>query len=545
MKTRITILLGVVVIFMAYAISFGWILKDEFTTARSAGAVNSTSAEPIGGTRTVVDTGDNLSIVDGNLKISSTEDGLDPSIRWASVSRSVGKLLFTKLGSETENPNFTGVGFSSADTPLSPIHFIDVVRSSQIAFLIGATVSNYGYENNSTLADTTLAISLRNTGAYYFYKFPPAASDDYWQLFAVTTSGDATTLYPFIAVDVHDDSPYADQIFAFIRIPNGTYVPTPICYTTFGSSFTCDSTGPEGQTSPQPAWDTGETWSVASGEAKNTPVYGAELSSGKTVLGTWYKITASEAMHFGDTLTVGSTYFDNNGEIILDASNKVKEMTFDPYALIPITSQHNYVSATISALETQTIAGCTFLAGDGEMEICDGEYCDPYCESSCEEDPDPESCAAACEELCCEENMIELEYHIKYSAVLTHDASAQPECCTLQDVTVLGSTASNLSGCITCSYTPGGRMETYIFTGEDYSFYTIIYDGGNIASDVSIELLPITNLQVGLVSTSETNRLDNFLVISRGENGEHAGLDARLEETSGGGSWGFGRGWLF
>jgi len=46
----------VLILCMIPFICSAWILKDEFNTNRTAGNVDGTSAEPIGGTRTVVDT---------------------------------------------------------------------------------------------------------------------------------------------------------------------------------------------------------------------------------------------------------------------------------------------------------------------------------------------------------------------------------------------------------------------------------------------------------------------------------------------------------
>src|SRR3972149_8255471 len=51
--------------------TYGHILDDQFTTDRAAGAVNGTSAEPTGGTRTVTDTESKLSISSGLLQFEN------------------------------------------------------------------------------------------------------------------------------------------------------------------------------------------------------------------------------------------------------------------------------------------------------------------------------------------------------------------------------------------------------------------------------------------------------------------------------------------
>ena len=47
-----------------------YLLRDEFTTTRAAGAVNGTAAEPGPGTRVVVDAGSDLSIAGSQLVFS-------------------------------------------------------------------------------------------------------------------------------------------------------------------------------------------------------------------------------------------------------------------------------------------------------------------------------------------------------------------------------------------------------------------------------------------------------------------------------------------
>src|SRR3990167_322284 len=64
-------------------------LNDQFTTDRAAGAVNGTSAEPTGGTRTVVDTNSKLSISGSQLSFATggVDYGVNPGIWYGSASR--------------------------------------------------------------------------------------------------------------------------------------------------------------------------------------------------------------------------------------------------------------------------------------------------------------------------------------------------------------------------------------------------------------------------------------------------------------------------
>ena len=73
-----------------------YLLRDEFTTDRAAGAVTGTAAEPTGGNRTVVDTNSKISI-SGNVLVFATGAVVNDGVWWASQSRSVGTVFLAKV----------------------------------------------------------------------------------------------------------------------------------------------------------------------------------------------------------------------------------------------------------------------------------------------------------------------------------------------------------------------------------------------------------------------------------------------------------------
>src|SRR3990167_5258911 len=69
-------------------------LYDQFTTARAAGSVNATNAEPVGGARTVTDTNSKISITGGVLDFATGGNSFgDPAVWYGLITRTLGRLL--------------------------------------------------------------------------------------------------------------------------------------------------------------------------------------------------------------------------------------------------------------------------------------------------------------------------------------------------------------------------------------------------------------------------------------------------------------------
>jgi hypothetical protein len=96
---------------------------------------------------------------------------------------------------------------------------------------------------------------------------------------------------------------------------NDTNTPVKFAFYNNSHAFTSDLVTVRQGPVPMP-------WLVASAPSK-TITLGAELNSGALVVGTWYKITATEAAHFYASCAVGDT-FRAAATTALDAANKVK-----------------------------------------------------------------------------------------------------------------------------------------------------------------------------------------------------------------------------
>lgn len=87
-------------------------LYDKFTTARAAGAVNGTNAEPVGGARTVVDTNSKISISGGLISLA-TGAAANDNVNYPSQARVAGKVLLATV-TLADTSGILGIGLESA-----------------------------------------------------------------------------------------------------------------------------------------------------------------------------------------------------------------------------------------------------------------------------------------------------------------------------------------------------------------------------------------------------------------------------------------------
>ena len=147
------------------AAELAYLLYDAFTTDRAAGAVNGTSAEPTGGTRTVVDTNNKLSITGGQLSFAAGGvGGTDPRLTYSSLSRTAGKVFTTNV---VANGNlYAGFSTSTVATLNGPDYLFS--SNGTIIYSHGGSTTNLGVSVAGT--SYQLSIILRSTGAYYYIK---------------------------------------------------------------------------------------------------------------------------------------------------------------------------------------------------------------------------------------------------------------------------------------------------------------------------------------------------------------------------------------
>jgi len=247
-----------------------WLLRDEFSTALAAGSVNGTNAEPGPGVRTVVDTGNQLSISGGALVYAATTGAYDPRVVYAAQVRIPGKMLFCKWIQSDGRMQFNwGASASQEREVLRTDASRILIANKSIGIALTAGTTYYG------------VIILRSTGSYILYK--PSGSN--WTLLPIFLIGIDDTLnpvYPSIStLSAGANTPAYD----FIRVPTNFWLPTPLLSDGFGSTFgTSDGLGhAEGIAGGLGAGGGGltwlglTTWAIAAGVVANTPVEGADL----------------------------------------------------------------------------------------------------------------------------------------------------------------------------------------------------------------------------------------------------------------------------
>lgn len=168
-----------------------FLIQDEFHTALTAGNVNGTSAEPGPGTRTVVDTTNELAIVGGQCRISGHNANGDPGTWITAVSRAAGTAALYKYQRNTDITFDSTCGFDSNQSGAMLVSFP--------YFYIRET-GTFVYPSNANIstilsADTwyELVIVLRATGAFFLIKGGAITN---WTLFWVESTSNAASLYP-------------------------------------------------------------------------------------------------------------------------------------------------------------------------------------------------------------------------------------------------------------------------------------------------------------------------------------------------------------
>lgn len=235
-----------------------YILYDSFTTARSAGAVNGTLAEPTGQTRTVVDTNSKLSITGGQASFATGGVGSgDPGLWYPLQARTVGRVLLVNIINIVGD---IGSGFHTAQSgvPNDAIRsVIDVVRVNGAANIVVASMSG--------LTTFAAAYIMRSSGMWFFIK---GGTFTQWTLLWISTAGNSN-MYPFVGcVSGATNSANADNV----RVPATLYIPLPLAYDTFtranGALGSTETTSPDGVAIAALAWNSNiGTWAITSNKA--------------------------------------------------------------------------------------------------------------------------------------------------------------------------------------------------------------------------------------------------------------------------------------
>jgi len=224
-----------------------WLLRDEFSDTRAAGAVNGTPATPGPGTRVVVENDGQFTISGGvlNIPIQATPDAGDLGFYLSpSIVRVAGRVFLYSIAKGDANI-ISGVGWASSVLLLmnsrdAMLQFSGVAQIDLRANNAAIQIANIG---TLTGTDDIVAIVLSTAGAYYFLNN---------ELLYRTASSIRTPEYAAIVG-------YSGiGTSSWLRIPDALWLPTPLAHDTFtranGALGSSEVLGPDGQATPARTW---------------------------------------------------------------------------------------------------------------------------------------------------------------------------------------------------------------------------------------------------------------------------------------------------
>ena len=333
-----------------------YLLRDDFTDTRAAGAVNGTLATPGPGTRAVKDTNTKISVGSDYLNYA-TGAAMNDGYWLDAVVRTPGRVLLFLVNSTSGN--MLAIGYGNASLSDSTGCEMRIYGNQLYHFTAGAV--SVGAYTNST--NYYLACVILSTGEYWFVKGGTQYTT--WTFICVERLRTTDPVYPMIVTQ----STTAVCKAGFLRVPSKVFLPTLLLYDAFtrsnGAIGNSIATGPDGQSVAQRTWS-GATWTIATNAAINTPNLGAEEATGNLVVGTWYKITASEGDYFYVGSAIGDT-FRAAAATALDASNKVQAFTTSElFCTFDSSIEDTAIEVKLGALTAKTQAGIVF-ALDSEV----------------------------------------------------------------------------------------------------------------------------------------------------------------------------------
>lgn len=294
-----------------------WLLRDEFSDTRAAGAVNGTPATPGPGTRVATDTdGDALSISGGLMRFANPNDAYgDPGLWYASQVRVAGRLLLASVDvAATNKIAMYGWAGAQAGAPTAGALQFNTdgnVRAREaVGFMSGLAI----------YAATTykLAVVVRAPGTYYFIK---GGAFSTWTLLRIDDATATSPLYLTLSnhgtVNTHD----------WARIPDALWLPTPLTYDTFtradGALGSSETVGPDGQGVAARTWvNRVGTTLVATNKAQASVLDGG-VAIATVDTGTVNAITTATLTRAGNEVGVVLRYVDADNYIraIHDGTN--------------------------------------------------------------------------------------------------------------------------------------------------------------------------------------------------------------------------------
>ena len=228
-------------------VSDRYYLYDEFTTARAAGAVNGTQAEPLGGVRAVTDTNSKISIA-GGVAVFATGAVSNNAIWYPVQARVLGKtILFYVVPSAATNQISCGTNLNQSSLITNRFTFTNAGLIGTAGIITGAY----------TATPYNIALVMRAAGHFYFVK---GGAFTNWTLLWTSTVSEANQ-YPGVQYNGASTAFTADNP----RVPKSLHIPVPLQSDGMSATTTDGLGNPENNGAAGNAYTNVGTWGVSGG----------------------------------------------------------------------------------------------------------------------------------------------------------------------------------------------------------------------------------------------------------------------------------------
>src|SRR5574343_11608 len=551
-------------------LSDAWILRDEFTTNRAAGAIDDTAAEPTGTRDVATDTNSKLTIGSGLLTFATGGSAAgDPGLWYTQLTRVAGLTLIGEVTPAGTTDASIGIGWD-ANQAGAQTNSLNLAADGYLQAVVnGGTAITVG---SYTAASHKLGISLRATGAYYWAKL---GADTSWELYWIGAADSGNNYPSYSALGTS-----AIATSSFIRIPNTLWLPSPLASDGFGTAGVTDGLGHAegvatgiGEGGGGLAWQSGgSTWSVSEGKAVNTPTVGATLwDTGADTFesGTYGWVKYGNNTVENDNGKLKITYVDNgagaydyieeSSDLSSDLSVKTwYEMQFDlsytptsDLMRVDITYNYDAMNRKYIADGNSTTHKIQFPFYKDEVEayvrlasiklytstvaLLDNISLKPLTTSEL-----MNTVQTSTSDVIATVNVSSLTSGSYGGIVLNADSSSNPQNYVLF---VWWADGLNLIKCVNGTYTYiiSSLMGELSITPnlelraiKDGTTYRVYYNDTLIGTATISDASIISNTRHGLFSTDADNTLDNFTLYARGTGGEYNILNQLMSTNTGG-----------
>mgnify|MGYP001217212840 CR=1 FL=1 len=539
-------------------LSDAWILRDEFTTNRAAGAIDDTAAEPTGTRDVATDTNSKLTIGSGLLTFATGGAAAgDPGLWYTQLTRVAGLTLIGEITPDGTTNASIGIGWD-ANQAGAQTNSLNLAADGYLQAVVnGGTAITVG---SYTAASHKLGISLRATGAYYWAKL---GADTSWELYWIGAADSGNNYPSYSALGTS-----AIATSSFIRIPNTLWLPSPLASDGFSVSGTTDGKGHAegvaggiGEGGGGLAWQSGgSTWSVSEGKMKNTPTVGATLwDTGADTFesGTygWVKYRNNTVENDNGKLKI--TYVDySNGAYnsLVEAGDLTEPLTIGQWYMFTadmmttptgqgdafyIRDGASIVNLAGVASNTMTPYNISFRAlsanGDfayiGEMSAGDVFYIDNISLKPLTLSELVNTVQTSTQDVIATINTPTLNVTGVWEGVaLNVDSATNPQNMVIG---ITNTYRANLTKMVNGVWTEviSGKIK-WVSNAElrvikDGTTYRVYYNNALVGTATISDASIINNTRHGLFSTA-SNTLDNFTLYARGTGGEYTVLDGLM-----------------